>query len=164
MVSVAGAGRGPGLIVHTTGVPAEPTRAFSVREVQWEADQSALRAVRFEVFVLEQRVAEDLEWDGIDAQCRHVLALDPQGRAIGTGRLLPDGHIGRMAVLGAWRGCGVGSAMLALLIDLARRDHAEVRLNAQVHAMPFYARFGFTPEGDPFDEAGIPHRSMKRAL
>jgi len=134
---------------------------FVVRHVDYESHRDALRAVRRTVFIEEQGVPEDLEWDEIDARCRHVLALSVEGSAIGTGRLLPDGHIGRMAVLKPWRGRGVGSAILAFLIDLARRNRfATVRLHAQTHALGFYARHGFTALGDEFMEAGIPHRAM----
>ncbi len=142
-----------------------PPPAFDVRLAQWDRDEPALRAVRHAVFVVEQDVPESLEWDGLDAGCRHALAEDADGRAVGCGRLLPDGHVGRMAVLREWRGKGVGSALLERLVALARETgHREVVLNAQVHAMPFYARFGFTPVGEPFDEAGIPHQAMARAL
>jgi len=110
-------------------------------------------------------VPEELEWDEIDARCRHVLAFLPDGEAIGTGRLLPDGHIGRMAVLKAWRGRGAGSAILTLLLRLARQAGFDVaRLHAQTHAVGFYAKYGFTVTGDEFMEAGIPHRAMTLRL
>ena len=138
---------------------------FSLRVAAWPDDEPTLRAIRHEVFVVEQHVPEDLEWDGIDAACGHVLALDRDGRPIGCGRLLPDGHIGRMAVVAEWRGRGVGTALLAELVALARAaGHARVALNAQTHAMPFYARCGFAPCGEEYEEAGIPHRAMERRL
>lgn len=141
------------------------TPAFVVRVTDWHADETALRHVRRTVFIDEQRVPENLEWDEIDARCVHAIAEDARGAAIGCGRLLPDGHIGRVAVLAAWRGRGVGDALLSRLVDLARgRGHARAILNAQVQAMPFYARHGFAPEGEPFDEAGIAHQVMTRAL
>jgi len=143
------------------GVPHD----FRVRLAEWPGDQPALRTIRHAVFVTEQHVPEDLEWDGSDGVCRHALAEDAQGNAIGCGRLLPDGHIGRMAVLPAWRGRGVGSALLATLVDLAREmGHRRVALNAQTGALPFYARHGFVPCGAEFEEAGIAHRAMERAL
>jgi predicted GNAT family N-acyltransferase len=139
--------------------------AFTVRLATWQDDREALAAVRHAVFVVEQRVPESLEWDEIDAQCVHALAHDAHGRSIGCGRLLPDGHIGRMAVLAPWRGRGVGDALLMRLMDVARgRGDARVMLNAQVQAMPFYARHGFAAEGPPFDEAGIAHQAMALAL
>lgn len=134
---------------------------FSVREAYWPVDQQALAAVRREVFVAEQGVSETEEWDGLDAACRHVIAMDGEGRAIGTGRLLPDARIGRMAVLKPWRARGVGSALLKALIAMARdAGYPETRLHAQTHALGFYARHGYVAVGDEFMEAGIPHFEM----
>ena len=117
------------------------------------------------MFVVEQRVPEALEWDAADATSLHALAVDVNADAIGCARLLPDGHIGRVAVLAPWRRRGVGSALLARLVDEARaRGDPRVIVNAQVDAMPFYARFGFAASGDVFEEAGIAHRVMERAL
>ena len=82
--------------------------AFTLREVDWTVDRDALRAVRWKVFVEEQRVPEDEEWDDYDPVSRHVIAAAADGAPVGTGRLLPDGHVGRMAVLKEWRGRGVG--------------------------------------------------------
>ena len=141
------------------------TQNFSVRLADWLRDEARLKAIRHQVFVVEQHVPQDLEWDGIDAECSHALAEDFAGNAIGCGRLLADGHIGRMAVQADWRGKGVGGALLDYLVELAREaGHERVVLNAQVQAMPFYARRGFTPCGDAFDEAGIAHRAMERML
>jgi predicted GNAT family N-acyltransferase len=138
---------------------------YRVRVADWNADRAALRAVREAVFVCEQRVPLALEWDEWDAHCIHVLACQTDGGPIGTGRLLPDGHIGRMAVLGAWRRRGVGSALLSALLDLARAaGHQEVVLHAQIQAVPFYLRHGFRAEKEPFLEAGIPHRRMRVPL
>ncbi len=144
-------------------MPEQP--AFVIRPVNWYASYDQLHAVRRSVFIEEQKVSEDDEWDDIDERCYHVLALSAEGKAIGTGRLLPDGHIGRMAVLREWRGKGVGSAILQMLLDFARKDGFKtVRLNAQTHAVKFYARHGFVAYGRRFMEAGIPHRRMKLAL
>jgi predicted GNAT family N-acyltransferase len=147
--------------VSATGA-ADP---FTVRLATWRDDAPALQAVRREVFIVEQRVPENLEWDEVDSQCVHALAHDRSGAPIGCGRLLADAYVGRMAVLAPWRGRGVGAALLACLVDEARRrGDARVRLNAQVQAMPFYAQFGFTAEGPPFEEAGIAHQAMGRSL
>ena len=138
---------------------------FTVRLCQWTDASEALRRIRYDVFVAEQRVPEVLEWDDADAVSMHALASDDAGAPIGCARLLPDGHIGRVAVVRDWRGRGVGSALMLELIDAARsRGDAEVIVNAQVTAMPFYARHGFVATGDVFEEAGIDHRVMTRAL
>lgn len=121
-----------------------------------------MRALRREVFIIEQRVPEQEEWDEMDALCLHALALDTAGMPIGTGRLAPDGKIGRMAVLKPWRGNGVGAALLRFLVDAARQRGLQgCHMNAQSYAVPFYARYGFEIEGDEFMEAGIPHRVMR---
>ena len=124
-----------------------------------------LAEIRRVVFVIEQQVPEAEEWDGMDAASRHVIAVSRDGMALGTGRLLPDGRIGRMAVLKAWRGRGVGSALLRALIAMAREQgHAETRLHAQTHALDFYRKQGYTPLGAEFMEAGIPHYEMRLRL
>ena len=138
---------------------------FRIRLADWDKDEGTLRAVRHAVFVIEQRVPVQIEWDGIDADCCHAIAEDAAGNAIGCARLLPDGHIGRLAVLAAWRGREVGGALLEWLIALAReRGHRRVVLNAQTHALAFYERHGFAPVGDPFVEAAIAHQPMQRVL
>jgi predicted GNAT family N-acyltransferase len=138
---------------------------FTVAEVPWPDAGAVLAAIRREVFVIEQGVPESLEWDGLDGQCRHVLARAADGTGIGTGRLLPDGHVGRMAVLAAWRGRGVGAALLHALIGLgAKQGFGALVLHAQVHAIGFYRRAGFVETGEPFMEAGIPHVVMQLSL
>jgi predicted GNAT family N-acyltransferase len=135
---------------------------ISVRAADWNVDRAALRAVREQVFVREQAVPIELEWDEFDPLCQHVVA-EAAGRVIGTGRLLPDGHIGRMAVLESWRGQGVGRALLEALMQIARnRGIRRVKLNAQSRAVVFYQRHAFVAEGEEFIEAGIAHRSMWR--
>jgi predicted GNAT family N-acyltransferase len=134
---------------------------FRVRRVDWTHERGKLRAVRIEVFVREQAVSESLEWDGRDQAAVHVLAEDDAGRPVGTARLLPSGQIGRMAVLPAWRGRGVGKALLRELLRIASADDFPLPfLNAQTSALPFYRRAGFVPVGEEFQEAGIPHRRM----
>lgn len=137
----------------------------TVRRVSWNEACARLRAIRKAVFVEEQNVPEELEWDGIDELCLHALAATAAGEAVGTGRLLPDGHIGRMAVLAHWRNQGVGGLILAELIAAARElQHATVELSAQTHAIGFYRRFGFEVVSGEFFDAGIPHRAMRLAL
>jgi predicted GNAT family N-acyltransferase len=131
----------------------------------WEALRRRAEPVRRTVFVDEQRVPPEIEIDEFDPPSLHALAVDDDGAVLGTGRLLPDGHIGRMAVLKASRGRGVGAALLQALVDAARsRGDREVVLSAQTHAIPFYERFGFAAEGGEYDDAGIPHRRMRRRL
>lgn len=127
----------------------------------WTTLQKDAQAIRYAVFVEEQKIPADLEWDAMDALCLHAVAYDENNQAIGTGRLLPDGHIGRMAVMESARGTGIGAAILLLLMEHAKqRGQMAVQLNAQVTAEPFYQREGFTREGELFDEAGIPHVHM----
>ena len=137
---------------------------LKIELLDWEAAQEQAKRIRFTVFVEEQGVPADLEMDENDAASLHALAY-ADGFAIGTGRLLPDGHIGRMAVLQEWRGQGAGRAMLRRLIDAARRrGHREVELSAQVHAVEFYRTEGFEPDGAVYEEAGIPHQAMRMRL
>jgi predicted GNAT family N-acyltransferase len=139
--------------------------SFWVRRADWERDREHLRRIREAVFVHEQHVPSELEWDGSDESCLHVLAEDGAGVPIGTGRLLPDGHIGRMAVLATWRRRGVGSAILTELLRLAAEQAmTEVVLNAQTHALGFYQRHGFAADGEVFVDAGIDHQCMRRTL
>jgi predicted GNAT family N-acyltransferase len=133
--------------------------------VNWTACREQLRAVRRAVFIEEQHVPEELEWDDSDARAYHVLATSDEGDPIGTGRLKIDGQIGRMAVARSWRRRGVGGAILRTLLELARKEGcAAVRLHAQTHALDFYARYGFVAVGNEFEEAGIPHRAMELRL
>lgn len=128
----------------------------------WERQKSDARAVRYEVFVLEQNVPVELEWDDMDVVSVHAVVHDGAGQAVATGRLLPDGHIGRMAVRKGVRGRGIGGLVLeALMNDARRRGDRCVLLNAQTHAEPFYRRFGFVRDGEEFMEAGIPHIGMR---
>jgi len=138
---------------------------FGVEAGAWQDLGAQARLVREAVFVAEQRVPRELEIDDHDASSRHVVARNAEGDAIGTGRLLPDGHIGRMAVLAGWRGRGVGRAMLERLLEeaaAARMPH--LVLHAQTRACGFYRRFGFVEEGLELMEAGIPHRIMARSI
>jgi predicted GNAT family N-acyltransferase len=138
----------------------------------WERARAEASRIRFKVFVEEQGVPHDIELDEREPDCVHALAYE-QGKAVGTGRLLPReeengravAHIGRMAVLAECRGRGIGSRILESLVDRAReRGEKLIALSAQVHALEFYRNHGFQPVGEIYHEAGIPHRKMRRAI
>jgi predicted GNAT family N-acyltransferase len=138
---------------------------FTIRVLGWDEAAPLARPVREEVFVREQGVPLEMEWDDDDARCRHAVAQDGAGVAIGTARLLPEGRIGRMAVRKAWRRKGVGAGLLRALLDEARRSGmSTIILHAQTHAAAFYGRFGFSARGGEFFEAGIPHLEMRLEL
>lgn len=139
--------------------------AFHIIDADWSRDRDALRHIRDAVFIREQHVPTELEWDGLDEHCVHVLALNADRQPIGTARMNREHVIGRMAVVHAWRGHGVGHALLRALIEHARTRHApRVTLHAQAHAIGFYQRFGFIAQGESFMEAGIEHRQMRLDL
>jgi predicted GNAT family N-acyltransferase len=130
----------------------------------WEQARAEASRVRMRVFVDEQRVPPEIEMDDWDVASVHALAYEDD-RPVGTGRLLPDGHIGRMAVLRESRRRGVGGAILARLVEEARRrGMPEVVLSAQTHALGFYRRHGFAERGGVYQEAGISHQEMRRVL
>jgi predicted GNAT family N-acyltransferase len=131
----------------------------------WSDLRDQASAIRFEVFVEEQQVPIAEELDAMDAACLHALAFSQQGEAIATGRLLPDGHIGRMAVRLSERNKGVGAAVLHALIEAAEaRGFKEVVLGAQLHARGFYLKQGFVAFGDVFLDANIEHVMMRKEL
>lgn len=137
---------------------------IEVRVASFQQESAALYAIRDEVFVREQKVPLELEHDAEDMTCTHVLAFLDDVPA-GTGRILADGKIGRMAVLRQFRGLGVGEAVLAALLAIAReRDLDDVWCHAQHSALGFYAKAGFAAEGPLFQEAGITHRLMRLRL
>jgi predicted GNAT family N-acyltransferase len=127
---------------------------------QWAEDSVGLSQLRNRVFVDEQKVPLSLEIDGLDAECQHVKALIDDV-IIGTGRLLPNGSIGRMCVLGEYRNRGIGTMMLKNLVQQAvDSGYQKLSLNSQSDAIPFYQKFGFIIDSEEFIEAGIPHRRM----
>ncbi|HJT51804.1 MAG TPA: GNAT family N-acetyltransferase [Nitrosospira sp.] len=133
----------------------------SVRVASWENDSGALRAIREMVFIREQGVPPELEWDELDTSCLHLLAVDPAGNPVGTARLSPGGKIGRMAVLKECRGKGMGNMLMQrLLAEAQNMQIQQVALNAQMQATNFYKKFGFMVAGEEFMEAGIPHVRM----
>ncbi|MEV7561929.1 GNAT family N-acetyltransferase [Streptomyces sp. NPDC089795] len=155
--------------------PAEGT--VEVRVAVSEEDLKSCFAVRSEVFVVEQSVPESIEYDAYDADAVHVLAVDADGAPLGTGRLLYGpaafgktgdptvGSLGRLAVAKSARGLGVGVALVrAIEAEAARRGLTAVDLGAQTHALGFYERLGYVAYGPEFQDAGIPHRAMRRPL
>lgn len=141
------------------------TTPFTVSLVCWHDGEPLLRAIREAVFIREQHVSEELEWDNMDGGSRHALALTLNGEAIGCGRILPNGHIGRMAVLPEWRNKRVGTAIMEIMLNEARaRGLKQVDVEAQVQALPFYHLFGFVEHGKEFMDAGMPHKKMKLKL
>ncbi|MCI3244770.1 MULTISPECIES: GNAT family N-acetyltransferase [Streptomyces] len=154
------------------------THAYEVRVAEESADREACFAVRKEVFVREQGVPEDIEYDAYDETAVHVLAVRADGVPLGTGRLLHGeaaaaktggdltvGSLGRLAVAQQARGLGIGVALVRAIEDVARaRGLAAVDLHAQTHALGFYERLGYEAYGPEYPEAGIPHRAMRRVL
>jgi predicted GNAT family N-acyltransferase len=131
----------------------------------WSDMRVPASAIRFEVFVKEQQVPVAEELDAMDAECLHALAFNHQGVAVATGRLLPDGHIGRMAVKLSERKKGVGAAVLQALVEAAQaRGFKEVVLGAQLHAKGFYLKQGFVEFGEVFLDANIEHVMMRKEL
>jgi predicted GNAT family N-acyltransferase len=131
-----------------------------VLAASWNDDCDELIQLRTRVFVEEQKVPSSLEIDGRDADCAHVKAIIDDVM-IGTGRLLPNGFIGRMCVLREYRNRGIGTMMLKNLVQQAADSgHQKVSLNSQSYVIPFYQNFGFTTDSEEFIEAGILHRRM----
>jgi predicted GNAT family N-acyltransferase len=134
----------------------------AIRLATWAADEPHLRSVRTKVFVVEQAIREALDFDGKDPACLHALAIS-QKHPVATGRMEPDGHIGRVAVVEAWRHRGFGTAIVRFLVARAKeRGLDRVYLNGQQQALRFYQRLGFSPCGEPFMEAGIVHIRMEK--
>lgn len=143
--------------------PLDPVARLRITD--WPEAQPLVMPLRLAVFVDEQGVPPEIEQDEYDPVSRHAIAVDASGAVIGTGRLLPDGHVGRMAVAAHARGRGVGAQVLAaLLAEAAQRGFSRAVLHAQVAAEGFYARYGFRRSGGVFMEAGIGHIIMERPL
>ena len=138
--------------------------AVTVKSGSWALLGEPASLIRRIVFIDEQQVPQEEEWDGRDTECLHFLAT-LNGEPVGTARLLPDGHIGRVAVLSSARGTGIGYQLMEAAIKAAREaGHSYAALSAQLHALAFYERLGFVAHGDVFMDAGIPHREMTLSL
>ncbi|PYC87759.1 GNAT family N-acetyltransferase [Streptomyces tateyamensis] len=150
---------------------------MEIRIAASAADLELTRQVRREVFVVEQEIPEELEYDALDATSVHLLALGADGAPLGTARLISGAEayeltglagrvlLGRLAVVEAARGTGLGAALVRAVEQAARELGAkECELHAQVQALGFYERLGYTAEGPVYQDAGIPHRTMVRTL
>jgi predicted GNAT family N-acyltransferase len=141
-----------------------PYTTLEIREGRWDELGEVAGEIRRVVFIEEQRVPQQEEWDGRDPDCRHFLAVLDDA-PVGTARLLPDSHIGRVAVLKEARGMGIGEELMQAAIEAARRDgQPAVELAAQTQALVFYERLGFVVFGGEFLDAGILHRHMRLSL
>ncbi len=128
----------------------------------WQTHAPQLKAVREQVFIMEQQVPVELEWDGLDGDALHLLAVSRDGEAIGCARMIGDGSIGRMAVLKAWRGLGVGKALLQMaVLHYQQQGIQPITLSAQTHAIPFYQKAGFDVCSGAYWDAGILHVNMQ---
>ena len=135
---------------------------FQCRIADWQQEAVLMRQIRETVFVQEQNVPLDMEWDEHDETATHFLIFH-EHEAIGTARLLADGQIGRMAILASWRQHGAGKLLLETVVRTAcKRNLESVFMHAQVSAIGFYEKAGFICEGNEFMEAGIAHRAMSR--
>ncbi|UCF17913.1 MAG: GNAT family N-acetyltransferase [Phycisphaerales bacterium] len=135
---------------------------ITVSIVNWSKRQAEIASVRRAVFIEEQNVPESLELDGKDPDCRHVLACDKSGAAVGTARIDANGRIGRMAVLREYRRLGVVREMLRAIMDYGRANGiTDFHVSPQVSAVGFYEKMGFVPCGEEFEEASIMHIGMR---
>ena len=134
---------------------------MKIQTTSFEASKADISSIRDTVFCLEQNIPRDIEWDGEDSECTHVIASHHNGTSIGTGRIKSDGKIGRLAILKDFRGQGIGERVLMSLIDVARdKGLKQVYLHAQIQAESFYRKRGFQKDGDEFIEANIRHVKM----
>lgn len=151
----------PGFIQTSQINQDNPMTNIKVSSCNWIDCQTAVSEIRMQVFVMEQLVPLDLEFDGLDQTACHWLAKDSRGQPVGTARLLNNGHIGRMAVLRPYRNNGVGSAIMRSIVAHTKQAGLlSLHLNAQITAEPFYQHLGFSRYGEEFMDAGIPHIAM----
>lgn len=138
-----------------------PIHKLKINHVQWSEFEESLRTIRTKVFIEEQQVPIDLEWDSQDTSAQHLLVLTSTNEPIACARLLNNGSIGRMAVLKEWRGLGIGTKLLNKAIAFHRQQGISfITLSAQVHAIPFYQKAGFEVISTPYLDAGILHVDM----
>lgn len=138
---------------------------YHVKKTCWNDSAEALSQIRRKVFIEEQNVPEELEWDEYDQDCTHVLVSDENNKPVACGRLKADGHIGRMAVLKEHRSTGFGTSILNELLNHAENMHIKkVYLHAQTTAIEFYEKQGFKVNSEEFMDAGIAHKTMEKNL
>jgi len=138
---------------------------YNIKKTTWKEDKQSLSEIRIKVFIDEQNVPEELEWDEFDKDSIHILATDNNNKPIACGRIKTDGHIGRMAVLKEHRNSGIGTGILKALLKCAEDDGtSHVYLHAQTTAIPFYEKQGFKTCSEIFMDANIPHKTMKKQL
>ncbi len=134
---------------------------IKINTVDFNQNFAEIKKIRTDVFIKEQNVPIELEWDEFDNDSIHILAYY-DNKAVATARLLPDGHIGRMSVLKAYRHRSIGKQMLRFLIDVAEKSTInKICLSAQEQAVGFYEKYGFTIISDIYLDAGIPHYDMQ---
>lgn len=137
---------------------------YEISVASWSIDADDLKTIRTSVFIEEQNVPVELEWDGLDPNCTHFIVRS-DSKAIATARLKSDGQIGRMAVLKPYRNLGVGSRLLTEVLNYAKgAGFNSIYLHAQIQVIGFYQKFDFTTEGEEFMDAGIPHRAMVKKI
>jgi len=138
---------------------------IDIKILPWSTARKHAEPIRHTIFIQEQCVPEDMEWDELDDDAIHAIAFDSAGQALGYARLLPTKQLGRMAVYAEHRRKGIGSALLGALEDEAQKLHYDhIFLHAQIQALPFYEQHGYQSQAAPFDEAGIPHLMMIKTL
>lgn len=140
-------------------------QTFYIKQVAWSTYEAELRFIRESVFIKEQSVPEYLEWDGLDVDASHLIAMDIQSHALGCARIVNQNSIGRMAVLREKRGLGIGLSLLNAAIEHCRaQGQTLAKLSAQMHALPFYEKSGFTVVSAPYLDANIWHVDMQLCI
>lgn len=134
---------------------------FSIRTGRWDELQNDAKLIREQVFIQEQQIPVEDEWDAEDAISVHFVVYD-QDQPIATARLLQNNSVGRVAVLKSHRGAGIGKLLMQQIIQQAKHQQREfLKLSSQVHAIQFYAGLGFNVEGEQYLDCGIPHIDMR---